>query len=127
VTKETGDSVKQIKIVQLDARFSPRARERIVGFLESFVSFKPTLGLLYGNLKADGSGKGSWSITAFSQSIIDDMVEMYAGFGAVIFYDIDGLRVAIPQLAHIDELESGVLDFVDDRIQPRSTQPRNDF
>ena len=115
---EIDDSVKKVTVATLGATFSPSARERITRYLQSFESFEPTLGLLYGAISRDGSGKGSWSIAALDSNTVADLVSMYEGFGSVVCYELDGIRVVIPQLAHIDELESGVLDFVGDRIAP---------
>jgi hypothetical protein len=47
-------------------------------------------------------------------------VKMYAGFGGIVCYDLDGIRVVVPQLAHIAELESGELEFSGDRICSRA-------
>ena len=109
---------RKVEVAPLGATFSPSARERITSYLQSFESFEPTLGLLYGAVAPDGSGKGSWSLAALDSSTVAELVKMYAGFGAVVCYELDGIRVVIPQLAHIAELESGVLEFVGDRIQP---------
>lgn len=110
--------VRQVEVVQLDTRFTPQARDRINEFLASFHSFEPTLGLLYGDLAADGSGKGSWSLTAFGRRTVDDIIDMYAGFGAVVCYDLDGINAVIPQVGHIDELESAELEYVGGRLRP---------
>ena len=118
MTDQIDESIKHVEAAALGATFSPEARDRIISFLNSFVSFKPTLGLLYSAASQGGSGKGSWSITAFGPQTVAEMVEMYTGFGSVVRYDLDGIRVVIPQLAHIAELESGVLEFVEDRISP---------
>ena len=112
------ESIKRVEVLQLDARFAAAARDRIVEFLQSSHSFEPTLGLLYGDVPADGSGKGTWSITAYCRSTVDEMIEMYGSFGAVVCYEIDGIRTVIPQMGHIDELESVTLDFVGNRLQP---------
>ena len=118
MTDQIDESIKHVEVAALGATLSPEARDRIIKFLNSFVSFEPTLGLLYGAESQDGSGKGSWSITAFGSQTVAEMVEMYSGFGSVVCYDLDGIHVVIPQLAHIGELESGVLEFVEDRISP---------
>jgi hypothetical protein len=117
VTQEIEQLEKVIRTVRLDTRFTPDARERIVKFMQSFVSFKPVLGLLYGDVPADGSAKGTWSIAALGQQTVDDLIEMYAGFGAVICYDIDDIQVVVPQIGHINELETGVLEFSGDRLR----------
>ena len=118
MTDRADESIKHVEVVALGATFSPQARERVNNFLHSFKSFKPTLGLLYGALLPDDSGKGSWSMTALGPYTVEEMVRMYAGFGSVVCYELDGIRVVIPQLAHIGELESGLLEFVGDRICP---------
>lgn len=117
------ESDKQAKLVRLEAIFAPDAHDKIQTYLRSFVSFEPTLGLLYGAETAPGAGDGSWSIAALDQATVNEMIEMYANFGAVICYDISGIRVVIPQIAHIDKLETGRLDFVDNRLHrvPDST------
>lgn len=102
----------QVRVVDLGARFTPAAKERIDHYLASFVSFEPVLGLLY----SDTAGPGSWSIAAFGQQTVDELIKMYSSFGAIVCYDIDGIRAIVPQLAHIDELDSGTLDFVGDRL-----------
>ena len=117
MTQEIEQPEKVIRTVRLDTRFTPEARERIVKFMQSFVSFKPVLGLLYGDVPADGSAKGTWSIAALGQQTVDDLIEMYAGFGAVICYDIDDIQVIVPQIGHINELETGVLEFSGDRLR----------
>ena len=99
---------------QLDGHFSPAARERIDTFLASFVSFKPTLALLYGD--AGGSESGSWSMQVVSPDIVDELAHIYSGFGAVVCYKLDGMRVLVPQLAHIEELDTGMLEFSGDRL-----------
>ncbi len=118
MTEQIDESIKHVEVSVLGATFLPEARERITDFLHSFVSFEPTLGLLYGAISQDESGKGSWSITAFDPQTVDEMVEMHTGFGSIVRFDLDGIHVVIPQLAHIGELESGVLEFVGDRISP---------
>ena len=120
--EEFDDSSKNVEVAPLGAKFSPPARARITGYLESFESFRPTLGLLYGAISPDGSGKGSWSVAALDSNTVAELVKMYAGFGSVVCYELDGIRVVIPQLAHIAELESGVLEFVGDRIRPVSAE-----
>jgi hypothetical protein len=117
VTREIEQPEKVIRTVRLDTKFTPEARERIVKFMQSFVSFKPVLGLLYGDVPADGAAKGSWSIAALGQQTVDDLIDMYAGFGAVICYDIDDIQVVVPQIGHINELEAGVLEFSGDRLR----------
>lgn len=102
----------QVRVVELGGRFAPQARERIQQYLQSFVSFEPVLGLLY----SDVAGQGSWSIAAFGQQTVDELTRMYGSFGAAVCYKIDGLQAVIPQVAHIDELDSGVLDFSGNRL-----------
>ena len=123
MTQEIDQPEKEIRTVRLDTRFTPEARERIVKFMQSFVSFKPVLGLLYGDVPADGAAKGTWSIEALGQQTVDDLIEMYAGFGAVICYDIDDIQVVVPQIGHINELESGVLEFSGDRLRLIPSEP----
>ena len=103
----------QPRVVDLGAKFSPAARERIESYLRSFVSFEPTLGLLY----SDISKPASWSLVALGKTTVDELVKLYGSFGAVVCYDIDGISVIIPQMAHIEQLDSGTLDFVGDRLQ----------
>ena len=100
------------RVVDLGARFTPAARERIDAYRQSFVSFEPVLGLLY----SDVDDEPSWSLAALGQATVDELVAMYSSFGAVVCYDIDGISVVVPQLAHIELLDSGTLDFVGDRL-----------
>jgi hypothetical protein len=120
MTTQTDIPIEHVEVAPLGARFSPQGRERINEFLRSFVSFEATLGLLYGTTSPDESGRGSWSMTAYGPQTVDDLVKMYAGFGAIVCYDLDGIRVVVPQLAHIAELESGELEFSGDRICSRA-------
>ncbi len=100
----------------LKGKFSPAAKQRIADFLASIRSFEPTLGLLYGDVAGVVAGRPSWSITAFAPATVAEMTDMYASFGAVVTYDLDGFRVLVPQMAHIGELDGGVLDFKDNRL-----------
>ncbi len=109
----------QPRVVDLGASFAPAARERIDAYLQSFVSFEPVLGLLY----SDAGASPSWSLIAFARTTVNELVKMYSGFGAVVCYDIDGVAVIVPQIAHIEQLDSGTLDFVGDRLQ--RTPPAN--
>lgn len=111
---EDADVVERApRVVDLGARFTPAARERITAYQNSFVSFEPVLGLLYSEV----GGQPSWSLAALGQTTVDELIRMYSSFGAVVCYDIDGIAVVVPQLAHIDLLDSGTLDFVGDRLQ----------
>lgn len=109
---ETEISERQPRVVDLGARFTPEARERIEAFRRSFVSFEPRLGLLYSNV----GDEPSWSLTAFGEQTVRELMNMYGSFGAVVCYDIDGVDVIVPQLAHIELLDSGTLEFQGDRI-----------
>ena len=109
------DELKYVEVAPLGASFTPEARQRISDYLHSFVSFEPTLCLLYSHKSVNGSN-GSWSVAAYGSQTVNEMVEMYAGFGSIVLYDLDGLDVLVPQLAHIADLESGTLGFVGDRI-----------
>lgn len=100
------------RVVDLGAKFAPEARQRIDDYLQSFVSFEPTLGMLYSDL----GDQPSWSLVAFGQTTVDELIKMYGSFGAVVCYSIDGLAVVVPQLAHIDLLDSGTLDFTGNRL-----------
>lgn len=101
---------------KLKSTFSPSTKQRIRKFLESFKSFEPTLGLLYGDLEGQVAGKASWSITALGSGTVDDVVELYGSFGAVVCYELDGFRVIVPQTAHLAELDGGVLEFRHNRL-----------
>jgi hypothetical protein len=101
---------------KLKSTFSPSTKQRISKFLESFKSFEPTLGLLYGDLEGQVAGKASWSITALGPRTVDDMVELYGSFAAVVCYELDGFRVIVPQTAHLAELDGGVLEFRQNRL-----------
>jgi len=102
----------EVRTVELGGRFTPAAREHILQYLQSFASFEPSLGLLYSNV----SGSGSWSVAAFGQQTVDELIKMYSRFGSAVCYDIDGLSAVVPQVAHIDELDSGILDFHGNRL-----------
>ena len=117
---EKADFLRRIEYVQLDTRFTDQARDRINEFLGSFESFEPTLGLLYGDVQAES--KGSWSMVAYGRQTVDDIVEMYAAFGSVVCYDLDGIHAVIPQIAHIDELETAELEYVGGRLRPLPPQ-----
>ena len=123
VTKQIEEGEKTVRVVQLDTTFTPDARQRVIRFLQSFVSFKPVLGLLYGAPSPESRGEGTWSITALGQETVDDMIAMYSSFGAVICYDIDGIETVIPQIGHINELESAVLEFSGDRLRAVRQNP----
>ena len=105
----------------LQGRFTPAARERIEAYLAGFRSFEPCLVLLYGN--DNGAAAGSWSLQAISRDMRDDMARMYTGFGSIVCYDLDGLRVTVPQLAHIAELNRGVLSFRGNRLVATMAEP----
>lgn len=113
MTEEVDVIEKQPRVVDLGARFAPAARERVTEYLHSFVSFEPVLGLLY----SDVGCQPSWSLAALGKGTVDELVAMYSSFGAVVCYEIDGISVVVPQLAHIEMLDSGTLDFVGDRLQ----------
>lgn len=106
--------VPEPEIGRLGGHFSHAARERIDAYLASFVSFEPTLALLYGD--SGGTESGSWSMQAVSSDIVDELAHSYSGFGAVVCYELDGVRVLVPQLAHIEELDKCVLEFSGDRL-----------
>ena len=103
-------------IATLKGRFAPAARERIQSYLASFRSFEPTLGLLYGDLAGAVAGGPSWSIAAFGPQTVADMVRMYAGFGAVVCYEFDGIRILVPQMGHLSKIEGAELDFRGSRL-----------
>ncbi|MBT8422175.1 MAG: hypothetical protein HKN56_06205 [Gammaproteobacteria bacterium] len=113
MTEEVDVIERQPRVVDLGGRFTPAARERINDYLHSFVSFEPQLGLLYSEV----GGQPSWSLAALGKATVDELVTMYSSFGAVVCYDIDGISAVVPQLAHIEMLDSGTLDFVGDRLQ----------
>ena len=113
---DSDEIISPVKPALLGTRLSPAARQQIVEFLQLFQSFEPTLALLYGGRQPDGSVAGSWSITAYGPEIVNDLIQMYGGFGAAVCYEIEGIKVVVPQIAHIGELESGQLDFVAGRL-----------
>ena len=115
MTADTDITERQPRVVDLGARFTPEARERIETYRRSFVSFEPRLGLLY----SDAGDQPSWSLAAFGEETVRELVDMYGSFGAVVCYDIDGVDMIVPQLAHIELLDSGTLEFVGDRIHRR--------
>ena len=104
------------QVAQLRGKFSPAAQKRISDFLGSFKTFEATLGLLYGDIAGVVAGKPSWSITALDPTTVQDTIDMYASFGAVVAYELDGFRVIVPQIACVAELDQGELDFIDNRI-----------
>jgi hypothetical protein len=116
-SKPDAASASTPQVARLKGRFTPEAKQRINQFLQSFESFPPTLGLLYGDVYGAVAGRPSWSMTAYGPRSVADMVEMYATFGSVVLYELDGFQVIVPQLAHIAELDGGVLEFVGDRIR----------
>jgi hypothetical protein len=103
---------------KLKGTFAPSTKQRISKFLQSFSSFEPTLALLYGDLEGKVAGKASWSITAIGPRTVDDMIELYGSFGAVVCYELDGFKVLVPQTAHIAELDGGMLEFKATRLIP---------
>jgi hypothetical protein len=103
---------------KLKGTFAPSTKQRISKFLQSFSSFEPTLALLYGDMEGKVAGKASWSITAIGSRTVDDMIELYGSFGAVVCYELDGFKVLVPQTAHIAELDGGVLEFKATRLIP---------
>ncbi len=111
-SNELNDSGPEIG--QLRGHFTLRARQRVEAFLNSMASIKPTLALLYSN--SGGTQPGTWSMQAVSDAIVQEHAHMHAGFGAVVLYELDGIRVLVPQLNHIAELDQGVLDFQGDRL-----------
>lgn len=111
----------QPEVARLKARFTPEAKQRISDFLDSIETYEPTLGLLYGDLNGQVAGEASWSITAFDPLTVDDTVAMYAGFGAVVCYELDGFRVMVPQMSHIAKLDKGEFEFVDNRLRPTAS------
>jgi hypothetical protein len=119
MSEETSSVPKQ-KCGSLKAKFSPAAKQRITEYLQSFESFEPTLGLLYGDMEGGVAGSPSWSMTAFDPRTVNDTIEMYASFDAVVSYELDGFKVIIPQMARVKELDKGILDFVANRICPAS-------
>ena len=107
----------KVEAIELNTHFAAAARQRIDQFLKSFVSFEPSLVLLYGDLSPKGDN-GSWSISAYGSQTVADMATMYSGFGGKIYYEIDGIPVLIPQIRRVNELDSVELDFVADRLRP---------
>jgi hypothetical protein len=103
-------------VIQLKGTFTPAAKRRITEFLESFHSFEPTLGLLYGDLAGEVADQASWSITALGQRTVEDMIELYGSFGAAVCYELDGFQVIVSQISHLAELDGGVLDFTGNRL-----------
>ena len=120
-TEEQEVVTRRPQVAPLNARLTPAAKQRIEQFLADFHSFEPNLALLYGDIDGKVGGRPSWSITAYGERTADDMIEMYASFGAVVCYELDGLKVLIPQMSHIGELDGCTLDFVGDCLS--STPP----
>jgi hypothetical protein len=116
-SEQAASSAAKPQVARLKGRFTPEAKQRITQFLQSFESFRPTLALLYGDIYGQIAGRPSWSMTAYGPRTVADMVEMYATFGSVVLYELDGFQVIVPQLAHIAELDGGTLEFAGDRIR----------
>jgi len=117
---KAGDKA-QTELVRLKGLFTPAAKQRINEFLASFETFVPTLALLYGNQTPNITDKAPWSLMAINEQLLADTVELYARFGAVVCYELDGFKVIVPQIAHISGLDSGTLEFKGDRLGPVST------
>ena len=103
-------------IARLQGKLTDDARRRITEYLNSFVSFEPALGLLYGDLDGAVAGRPSWSLIAYPPQLAEDLISMYAAFGAVVSHELDGFRVIVPQIGHVKELDAGTLDFVGNRL-----------
>jgi hypothetical protein len=114
-------STHMSRAAPLRGQLSAAAHDRISQFLASFDTFEPTLGLLYGDLAGVVAGRPSWSITALAPATVADLVTMYAAFGALVCFELDGQRVIVPQLAHVAELDGGMLEFVGNRLCVVST------
>lgn len=110
------DEAQPARIAQLKGTLAPAARQRIAEFLGSFQTFEPRLGLLYGDLDGAVAGRPSWSLIAYSPQLAEELISMYAAFGAVVSYDLDGVSAIIPQIGHIDDLNAGALEFVGNRL-----------
>jgi hypothetical protein len=121
LTTGTDSNPKNVKSKPLKGTFAPEAKQRITEFLQSFHSFEPTLGLLYGDLEGLVTGSPSWSITALDSVTVEEMVGLYESFGATVCYELDGFQVVIPQVSRIAELDGGVLGFTQNRLS--SVQP----
>ncbi|MGI9290359.1 MAG: hypothetical protein ACR2QG_03670 [Gammaproteobacteria bacterium] len=117
---EQADSTSTPEIGSLNGKFTPAAKTRINEYQSSFETFEPTLGLLYGDIEGVVTGKPSWSLAAFDSRSANDTIEMYSSFGAVVLYELDGFTFLIPQISHIKELNSRKIEFVNNRLRPRS-------
>jgi len=102
----------------LDSTLVSSARQTIQQFLDSFVSFEPTLGLLFGEVSPSDDASGSWSLCAYDSQTAGELIESYERFGASVCFDLDGFRVLIPQLARVPLLRGVELDLVENRIRP---------
>ena len=101
---------------RLGARLTPAARQHIDATLGAIGSFVPTLGLLYGNNHVAADTAGSWSVIAYSDENVQELVDFYGQFGAAVCFELDGYKVVVPQIGHLQQFESGVLDMRDNRL-----------
>jgi hypothetical protein len=99
----------------LGVRLAPEARRFVDEYLAAVRTFEPTLGLLYGNGHA-AEATGSWSVIAYSDAAVQELVEFYANFGASVRFELDGVPVVIPQIGRAGKLNSGVLEMRDNRL-----------
>jgi hypothetical protein len=110
------DSVADVR--KLGGRFSPPAREFVEARLALIKSYVPTVGLLYGVDPALEEGRGSWSVAAYAQETVADLVNFYGRFGAKVCFELDGMRVVIAQIGHLKQLDSGLLELRHNRLWP---------
>jgi len=105
---------------QLGARFSRETRQQIGAYLDGINSYTPTLGLLYGfGAEEDANGEGSWSLIAYGDENVTELVDLYSNFGMSVCFELDGLNVIVPQIGKLAQLDSGVLEFRDNRLTRR--------
>ena len=105
---------------RLGAQLTPTAREHIDANLDAIRSFVPTLGLLYGNNHAAADSAGSWSVIAYSDENVQELVDFYGQFGAAVCFELDGYKVVVPQIGQLQQLESGLVDMRDNRLWHQS-------
>ncbi len=105
---------------KLGATLTPEARAYIDARLGAIVSFEPAPGLLYGNQHTMPNAQGSWSLIAYSEENVRELADFYGQFGAEVCFELDGLKVVVPQIGRLDQLDSGSLQLRDQRLWQRT-------
>ena len=101
---------------KLGAQYESDARQQVETFLNGITMYTPTLGLLYGISPDDSNSEGSWSLIAYGDKNVAELTATYERFGAAVCFDLDGIPTVIPQIGHARKLQSGVLEFKNNRL-----------